>query len=152
MQKKTVPAWVVLVSFVFIIAAAVAFIIVFTSASEKTAPGGSTTYPSQDCCVPSTDLRGTWVYKISNGSTFTADISDKTIKIYMNGKTGTSVLYWQGTFESYKPVGSVISSTVADDADILSKSTSKNFTVGQTTLSFDFTAMGQTIKVDLSRV
>jgi hypothetical protein len=152
MKHKTVPAWVVLVSFGFIIAAAVTLVILLTPSSAKTAPGGSTAYPSQDCCVPSTDLRGTWTYKISNGSTFTADISDKTIKIYMNSKNGTSMLYWQGTFEFYKPVGSVINSTVDDDAEMLSKSTSKNFTVGQTTLSFDFTAMGQTVKVDLSRV
>lgn len=152
MQKKTVPVWVVVTSFAAVIVLAVSLIIIFTSTSDSRTPSSSTAYPSADCCVPSTDLRGVWTYKISNGSTFTADVSDKVIKIYMAGKSGTSVLYWQGTFESYKPVGSVINSTVADDAEILSKSTSKNFTVGQTTLSFDFTAMGQTIKVDLSRV
>lgn len=138
---------------VVLIAAGGMFLISLETNTDTIAPSGSTQIvPKQDCCVPATDLRGTWNFTNGNGSSFVATVSDKAIKIFMTNK-GTSMVYWEGTFESYKPIGSEITSEVIyDDSAILSQSKSKNFIVGDTTLSFDFTAMGATKTVVLQRV
>lgn len=140
---------------VFAIAAGGLFLVSLDTSTPSSSSSVSTSiFPKQDCCVPSADLKGVWGYTNSNGSSFTADITDKAIKIRMNANNGTSLLYWYGTFESYKPSGSVVTSElIYDDAvNILSKSASKDFVVGDTTLSFDFTIQGNTKKVNLSRV
>lgn len=138
---------------VVFIAAGGMFLISLETNTDTISPSGSTQIaPKQDCCVPATDLRGTWNFTNGNGSSFVATVSDKAIKIFMTNK-GTSMVYWEGTFESYKPVGSeIISEVIYDDSAILSQSKSKNFVVGDTTLSFDFTAMGATKTVVLQRV
>lgn len=158
MTSRSKPNWLsislVVLFFVMLGGSSLYLINLRTSDTLNISSAPTEIFPKQDCCVPSTDLKGVWSFKNSNGSTFTADVTDKAIKIHMNTNNGTSMVYWYGTFESYKPAGSVITSDVIyDDAVImLSNSTSKNFVVGNTTLSFDFTAMGATKKVDLSRV
>lgn len=155
MKRRTVPGWVVIASFAAVAIAALVLLVLPPStqnAHNVASSPAAQVFPKADCCVPSTDLRGVWSSTNEKGGTFTADISDKSIKIYMSADD-TSVMYWSGTFDSYKPVGSVITSRVSDDAEFfLSKSTEKDFVVGETTLTFDFTMRGVTKKVNLSRV
>lgn len=101
---------------------------------------------------PQMNLDGAWTFKTDKGGVFDATVKDRTIKIIMKAPNGTSMLYWNGTFETYKSAGSVIVSNLLDDKAVLSQSTTKNFTVGENTLSFSFTMSGVTRMVDLERV
>lgn len=158
MRSQTSRRWIfVLLAVVFVAAVAglgLYLVSLTTSAhTTKTSSDSTQIFPKQDCCVPSKDLKGSWVFVNTNGSAFEATVSDNTVKVFMTTNKGVSMLYWNGTFDSYKPAGSVIASELIYDASgVLSQSKSKDFVVGDDTLSFDFTALGQTRKVDLRRV
>lgn len=100
---------------------------------------------------PQMNLDGGWTFKTDKGGIFDATVKDRTIKIVMKAPNGTSMLYWNGTFETYASAGAVIVSKTIDDKAALSQSSTKNFTVGEKTLSFSFTMQGVTKVVDLRR-
>ena len=100
---------------------------------------------------PTMDLKGIWTYDTGKGGTFEATVTDKNINIAM--KTGdTSLNYWYGSFEPNAVAGAVIVSKVDENKAVISKGKTKEFTIGQDTLSFDFTMSGNTKKVELRRV
>jgi hypothetical protein len=83
---------------------------------------------------------------------FETTITDKTIKIVMKAPTGTSMVYWYGSFGPYQYNGVEVTSNVIEEGTaVLSQSKSKRFVVGPDTLSFSFTAMGITKTVELRR-
>lgn len=105
-----------------------------------------------DQVAPTMNLEGVWTHKTDKGGVFEATVAAKSIKILMKTPNDTSLVYWNGTFESRQMLGAVVVSQVNEDAFVVSKSTSKDFVVGADTLTFDFTQMGMTKKVELKRV
>lgn len=101
--------------------------------------------------VPVMNLEGVWSYKNEKGGVFEATVTSKSVKILMKTPDDTSLVYWNGTFDSNQTAGATVVSKVDEDAFILSKSTSKEFVVGIDTLTFDFTQAGKTKKVELRR-
>lgn len=108
--------------------------------------------PDTGVAPPVMNLNGTWMFATDKGGVFEATVADKIIKIVMKAPTGTSMVYWNGTFETYQSAGGQIVSQVVEDKAVLSKSKTKNFTVGDDTLSFSYTAAGVTKTVELKRV
>lgn len=102
--------------------------------------------------LPTVNLTGSWETKNKDGVSFTATITESNIRIIMNSGKGSAMIYWNGTFEAGKSVGDVIVSDIDDSKAVLSNSKTKNFTVGDKTISFSFTAMSITKTVDLHRV
>jgi hypothetical protein len=101
--------------------------------------------------APIMDLKGVWTFKTPKGGVFEATVTEKSIEILMKAPGDASLVYWNGTFDPNQLMGAVVNSIVNEDASILSQSKSKEFTVGIDVLSFDYTQMGMTKKVDLHR-
>jgi hypothetical protein len=98
------------------------------------------------------NLEGSWTHTTDKGGVFETTITDKTIKIVMKAPTGTSMVYWYGSFGPYQYNGVEVTSNVIEEGTaVLSQSKSKRFVVGPDTLSFSFTAMGITKTVELRR-
>lgn len=96
------------------------------------------------------DLNGNWMVN-DEGRVFTAEITSETITITLS-KGNTSVLYWYGSFDPTIPVGQiVVSDKLESDKMIVSRADSKDFLVGDNRLSFEFTVMGVTKKLELQR-
>ena len=119
---------------------------------EPKVPFAQLESPNTGPALPVMNLDGGWTFTTDKGGIFDAKVDDKTIRIEMKALNGTSMLYWNGTFETYASVGAVIVSKTINDKAALSQSSTKNFTVGEKTLSFSFTMQGVTKVVDLSRV
>jgi hypothetical protein len=102
--------------------------------------------------LPLMNLEGSWIFKNDKGGVFNATVADNSIEIRMESPDGTGMLYWNGTFDAVQPSDTVVVSDVLETKAILSNSKSKQFTVGNDTLSFDFSIQGKTTKVELRRV
>lgn len=102
--------------------------------------------------LPLVQLEGQWYYK-KDGTAFVATIQGRDIKIDWITDEGTSMLYWHGTFETAESPGHVIASTKteAHDEIVMSQSQSKDFTINNNSIVFDFAAMGFKTKVTLTR-
>lgn len=97
-----------------------------------------------------TDLNGTWLAEDS-GTIFTAEIANNSVTITMS-KADTSMVYWYGWFDPTAVNGDTVVSNKLDyDKVVLSGSESKNFEIGDNTMSFEITAMGVTKRVKLNR-
>lgn len=110
------------------------------------------------CSAPAgpVDLTGTWSSPSSEGVQFVATIGTGQIEMHITADD-TKGLYWKGTFPvpDQTPDGAVITS--AADTEALSGSllgsqdASKDFTYSGGSLRFDFTMMGVTKTVSLSK-
>lgn len=144
---------------VILMAIATIVVLVFAKPSHPASPSnvaqpvaGANQYvvPNVALEVPPVQLDGKWLAK-TNDTGFTAQIKNNTIKIDMIGSDETSFLYWSGSFKSEEVVGNTIASN-ADGADfVLSQDDTKDFAVGENTLTFEFRAMGMKKMVVLSR-
>lgn len=95
-------------------------------------------------------LDGNWSAE-DNGVTFAAVISSKTIQI-MFINDGTSMIYWNGTFQDQENPGANVQSDKIDiDKIVLSGAVSKDFQISADTISFQFEAMGMTKTVVMTR-
>ena len=105
------------------------------------------------------NLSGKWTTTI-NGTIFDVQVDDGgfregvgttiTIKMVNNGAT---MLYWYGSFSSTTSMGKTITSDKLDiDKAVLSGAPSKNFVVGDGTLTFEVSAMGKTRDVEVRHV
>lgn len=97
--------------------------------------------------LPVTSLDGSWYYE-KNNVKFDAEVANDTIKIDIVTEPGDSMAYWHGTF---KGTDDTITSEALDDGFVLSQDKTKDFQVGDDSLSFKFTAMGVTTTVVLHR-
>lgn len=121
--------------------------------SSTTPLAGKYNPPEKGPVLSVMNLEGSWTMKNENGSSFNAIVDGDSIKITMDTPSGTSAVYWNGTFGPYQYNGAEFTSMVIDDGrPILSQSESKVFTVGPDSLTFKFTAMGVTKTVELRRV
>lgn len=120
--------------------------------NNPTVPLAKLEAPNNGPMLPIMNLDGTWTHKTDKGGVFEATVTADAIKIVMKAPTGTSLVYWNGTFENSQSVGAVVVSKLIEDKAILSQSKTKNFTVGDETLSFEFTSMGITKTVELKRI
>lgn len=97
------------------------------------------------------NLSGKWTANI-NGTDFNVDVTDTTITIKL-AKGGNTMLYWYGTFSNTTSMGKTITSDKLDiDKAVLSGAASKNFVVGDNSLTFEVSAMGQTRDVEVRHV
>lgn len=101
--------------------------------------------------LPILNLEGTWVHKTDRGGVFEATVTQQSIKIVMKAPNGTTMVYWNGTFDAQQSVDAVVDSNDIGDQAVLSQSQTKNFKIGEKTISFDYTAMGVTKTVSLRR-
>jgi hypothetical protein len=97
--------------------------------------------------LPITSLDGTWYYE-KNGTKFAAEVANDAIKIDIVTDSGDSMAYWHGAF---KDSGDKITSEALKDGFTLSPDETKDFQVGDDSLSFKFTALGVTTMVVLHR-
>lgn len=132
---------------------------VTTNGSEKTplAPvAGVSNYQAPTggvggLTLPLVPLEGTWKFK-ENGTAFVANVSGKNIKIIMSsGDDGSGMTYWKGSFETMESPGHKIISNASDDEIALSLDKTKVFTVDASSLSFQFTALGLTRTIVMTR-
>lgn len=101
--------------------------------------------------LPLVQLEGTWVSN-EDGSSFVARVDQRTIDIKIFSSDGTSLNYWNGTFETSESPGRSIDSKAVETNEVyLSTAKSKTFSVGADTLAFEFKAMGVTKIVTLKR-
>lgn len=121
------------------------------SAPAASAPNASAeNYPTIGLQLPLQQLDGKWSYK-QNGSSFAAVVENNTIAIDLVGEDGTSMTYWAGTFESPVAVDSSVTSNVDASKFVLSQDSTKVFTIGDGTLSFQFQALGMKKNVEMKR-
>jgi hypothetical protein len=109
-----------------------------------------TTMPDVGPILPIVQLDGSWVVA-RNGTTMTAVVSNNVITITMS-KDDSSMVYWNGTFQSTASVGETVTSTkIETDSIVLSGADTKNFQIASDTLTFDMSAMGVTTSVQARR-
>lgn len=118
-----------------------------TQSTEKT---GSAPAPTLAVELPLVNLDGEWRAD-NDGSTFVALISNDVITINLEN-ADVSLIYWHGTFSTPETTNVAIGSTAVDIAKpVMSRAPSKTFQLKDDTLSFEFTAMGSTKTVVLTR-
>lgn len=102
--------------------------------------------------LPLVHLEGQWT-GTENDTKFNATVSGNDIKIEMETIDGTSATYWHGTFKTSESSGAVVTSTKTEASDeiVISQSSTKEFTVGENTLTFKFSALGFSKNVAMSR-
>lgn len=127
---------------------------------------GCTNHPTQTTDVPYTNtgvnvpapspvtLDGKWEQTSGmNGVVMTATIADGKIQIDM-AMSNVSGLYWAGTFDANSASITIVSkadtNALADDM-LASEATSKTFTYKDGDLSYQFSILGMTSTVHLSR-
>lgn len=106
--------------------------------------------------VTPADLHGSWASADANGTTFEATISDNQIEINLVS-SGSKALYWKGTFPLGSDLAADFTVTSVADTEALagsilgSQDPTKTFTYSGSKLKFDFSAMGVTKAVELSK-
>lgn len=96
------------------------------------------------------DLTGKWMGHV-NETAFTVVVENETVTIKMT-KSGSSLLYWYGSFSNQATVGETINSMKLDiNKAVLSGADSKEFTVNENSLAFDVSALGRTATVEVTR-
>jgi len=110
------------------------------------------------CGAPATpvDLAGTWTSPAGDPPQFVATVTDDQIEIQIVNDD-TKGLYWKGTFPVPDGATGDVAVTSAADTEALSTSilgsgdASKTFTYAAGKLSFDFTMLGVTKTVAMSK-
>jgi hypothetical protein len=100
--------------------------------------------------VEATTLDGAYVGE-SNGVDIRASIEGKTIVVTMTNE-GTTITYWRGSFDNLAPVGTNVGSVADNTVALLSQSNTKEFTVGDRTISYTMTMMGVSRQIELHHV
>lgn len=103
--------------------------------------------------LPLVQLEGEWYYQ-KDETEFKAVVAGKDIKIYWTIEGTTTGLYWHGTFETAESPTVTLQSQKIENSDeiVLSQSKTKDFRITQdSTIIFDFSAMGFTTKIELRR-
>lgn len=126
-----------------------------TPEASPTTPSPSTqtneTIPDIGLELPMVQLDGEWMAE-NNGTRFVATVSNQIINIQLVSD-GVSMTYWNGTFGISESPGTTVTSSVVDiNKMVLSAATSKDFVVGDHTLSFEFQGMGIKATVVMIRV
>lgn len=150
MTKKIAP-YAIAVAVLLLILAALRGLSSNSVEGSPTIPSVSetaTTVPG--IILPLQDLSGNWTADSGNGATMTATIQSNEIRITLNNE-GAKMLYWVGTFNSTAGTGETVTSTKIEiNKAVLSRANTKEFVIGNGTISFDLSAMGKTTRVVLS--
>lgn len=101
--------------------------------------------------LPLTHLEGQWYMK-EDGTEFVGTVQGNDIEIQMMSN-GVGALYWHGTFKTAESPGNIITSTKTESPDeiVISQSQTKDFTIGQNSITFKFSAMGFSKNIELRR-
>jgi hypothetical protein len=149
-KNKTIQIFL-MIGFVLLLGlTAVVATLTMSSPAESNNAAGSQVVHQQNTPDPLVQLNGEWAGTL-NSATFVATVEDHVITIHVtNG--GQTMIYWCGSFGTQEAVGSVITSNKVEiPKAVLSTADSKNFTVMANALVFEFTMMGKTQNVQLSR-
>lgn len=151
MKNHVCNITLVIVAVILIALGVYAGVSVWSTAAPSSAEVSVVDAPKADFQLPLAQLEGTWRVE-HNGTRFVAYVVGETIQIDMIAPDGTSMTYWNGTFKASESAGqSIISNAVDSGKIVLSQSISKNFMIGEDTLSFDFSAMGMTKTMVMQR-
>jgi hypothetical protein len=102
--------------------------------------------------LPLVQLEGQW-FSRDDDLAFTGTVTGQEIEIQVSFSGETSALYWHGSFKPAESPGAQIASDRIElrDEIVLGQSASKNFEIKQDAIVFDFSAMGFTKKVTMTR-
>ena len=106
--------------------------------------------------VTPADLNGSWASTDSNGTSFEATVSSDQIEINL-ASSGSKALYWKGTFPRGADLAADFTVTSVADVEALagsmlgSQEPTKAFPYSGGKPKFDFSAMGVTKTVELSK-
>jgi hypothetical protein len=139
----------------FVLIVVVAVVMIFSPRNVLSGPPGETTQnhvPLAGLELPLTDLQGQWSVK-ENDTSFVGTVVGNDIKIEMLAGDGASALYWHGTFKTSESPGSVVTSTKTEGHDeiVISQSQTKDFTIGQNSITFKFSALGFSKNLEMRR-
>jgi hypothetical protein len=101
-----------------------------------------------DLELPLVQLEGSWVYK-QGSVAFKANVEGQHIAIDMVTDDG-SMAYWDGSFKTAESPGNTITSVRTDEV-ALSQDQTKDFSLDDGELKFEFRAMGVTKIIVLTR-
>jgi len=87
----------------------------------------------------------------SYGVQIRASVEGKSIVITMTNEN-TTITYWRGSFDNLAKPGTNIASVKDNTQALLVESDTKEFTVGNGTLSYTMTMMGVSRQIDLTHV
>jgi hypothetical protein len=159
MSNKTQRALIAVLTVVIALVVLVTVVRMATTPRD-TPPKGMSVAPVVSDPTPSPDLvmDGTWKSAETAGSSFVATVKNNTITVIWKMPDTSEGLYWVGDFPS-KIISGAASTGVISNADqaqlaksvVGSQSEYKEFTYEGDVLSFDFTAMGVTKKVELKK-
>jgi len=114
-------------------------------------PSVVVTAPNAGVDLPMQTLDGGWTADSGNGAILNATVQNDSIVIVMENE-GASMTYWAGTFASSADVGDTITSNKLEmDQVVLSSASTKDFVIGDGTVSFELKAMGMTTTVVMNR-
>lgn len=142
-------------SIIFVVAICAGFVVAMITATSGSPtvqydPSKITTATEAGVDLPLQDLNGTWTADSGYGSTMIATVENSTIEIVMNNE-GMEIAYWVGTFVSSAGSGEIV---VSDKVDVpkavMSQADSKQFVVGDGTITFELKAMGMIRSVELT--
>lgn len=100
--------------------------------------------------VEATTLNGTYEGE-SNGISIRAAVEGKSIVVTMTNE-GTTITYWRGSFDNLAKPGATVASVADNTVALLSQNDTKVFTVGDGTLTYTMTMMGDTRTIELRHV
>jgi hypothetical protein len=100
--------------------------------------------------VEATTLDGAYE-SVSNGVSIRASIEGKNLVITMTND-GTTITYWRGSFDNLAKPGTNVASVADNTVALLSESDTKEFTVGDNTISYTMTMMGVSRQIELHHV
>ena len=87
----------------------------------------------------------------SNGVSIRASVEGKNLVITMTNE-GQTITYWRGSFDNLAKPGTNIASVADNTVALLSESDTKTFTVGNGTISYTMTMMGESRQIELHHV
>jgi hypothetical protein len=146
-------------SIVVIASAIVVVLRLFSLSPEGATPVNSSTISSStettasvpEINTPVQNLNGDWMADDGSGVIIRGVVKDGQITLTLN-KENAKMLYWFGTFQPIAGPGNIVKSVgIEIPKAVLSTATSKDFVVGENTISFELSAAGNTTIVELRR-
>lgn len=135
-----------------IVAAIIVIALVVPHQKNTTTPVGQNVSTDAGLVLPLVELEGQWLAR-DNDTAFIGTVSGQDLEIQVSFSGETAALYWHGTFKSAESPGATIVSTKTEGPDeiVLSQSKEKEFHIKQGAITFDFSAMGFTKTVTMTR-
>jgi hypothetical protein len=135
-----------------IVAAIVVIAMLVPHQKNTTTPVAQNVSSDAGLVLPLVQLEGQWLAR-DNDTAFIGTVTGQDLEIQVSFSGETAALYWHGTFKTSESPGATIVSTKTEGPDeiVLSQSKEKKFQIKQDAIVFDFSAMGFTKTVTMTR-